>query len=69
MTSTNEEKVISLDIPDEMHEAIDALAEFFGMTYPEAFRHALFVGIDSGFAAVDRIPQPAPRAHNMRVVQ
>ena len=72
MTSTSEE-VVEVPISDEMHEAIDALAEFFGITYEQAFTHALFVGIESGFHAADQLmSQPKrrdPAAPRMRIVQ
>jgi len=72
MTSTSEE-VVEVLISDEMHEAIDALAEFFGITYDQAFTHALFVGIESGFHAADQLmSQPKrrePAAARMRIVQ
>jgi hypothetical protein len=72
MTSMNNE-TIEVPISDEMHEAIDALAEFFGITYEQAFSHALFVGIESGFHAADQLmSQPKRRtaaSATMRIVQ
>jgi len=72
MTSTSKETV-EVSISDEMHEAIDALADFFGITYEQAFTQALMVGIESGFYAADQIMSKPPRrremAAHMRIVQ
>ena len=72
MTSTSKETV-QVSISDEMHEAIDALADFFGITYEQAFTQALMVGIESGFYAADQIMSKPPRrremAAHMRIVQ
>jgi len=72
MTSTNKESVEVL-ISDEIHEAITALADFFGITYREAFTNALVVGIDGGFAAAEEIMSHqrgrANVAPSMRIVQ
>lgn len=67
------EEMVEVPISDEMHEAIDALAEFFGITYEQAFTHALFVGIESGFHAADQVMSQPKRCTSavatLRVVQ
>ena len=72
MTSTSKQTV-EVSISDELHDAIDSLAQFFGITYQQAFTNALMVGVESGFYAADEIMSKPPlrreMAAHMRIVQ